>query len=45
MSIDLGDYEKGEHLDGDYDKALAKLQKRLSHIQTAHIIHKPPRRS
>ncbi|MGK6355221.1 polyphosphate kinase 2 family protein [Sphingomonas sp. DT-207] len=40
MAIDLSDYESGEPFDGDYDEALAKLQKRLSHIQTAHIIHK-----
>jgi AMP-polyphosphate phosphotransferase len=40
MAIDLADYEKGEKFDGDYDKALAKLQKRLSHIQYAHIVHK-----
>jgi len=40
MAIDLRDYEKGKHLDGDYDEELAKLQKRLSHIQTAHIIHR-----
>lgn len=40
MAIDLSDFEAGEAFDGDYDKVLAKLQKRLSHIQTAHIIHK-----
>lgn len=42
MTIDLSDYEAGEHLvDSDeYDERLAKLQKRLSHIQTAHMIHK-----
>jgi polyphosphate kinase 2 (PPK2 family) len=40
MAIDLGDYEKGKPFKGDYDKALAKLQKRLSHIQSAHIVHK-----
>lgn len=40
MAIDLSDYEKGEAFDGDYDKALKKLQKRLSHIQYAHIVHK-----
>lgn len=39
MTIDLSDYEKGEKFDGDYDKALAKLQKRLAHIQFAHIVH------
>lgn len=40
MAIDLSDYEAGEPFGGDYDHALAKLQKRLSHIQTAHIVHK-----
>ena len=40
MKIDLSDYETGAKLEGDYEKALAKLQKRLSHIQTAHIVHK-----
>ncbi|MCW3849174.1 polyphosphate kinase [Sphingomonas sp. LB-2] len=40
MKIDLSDYESGDKFDGDYDKALARLQKRLSHIQFAHIVHK-----
>jgi len=40
MTIDLADYEKGKPFDGNYDKALAKLQKRLSHIQYAHIVHR-----
>jgi polyphosphate kinase 2 (PPK2 family) len=41
MTIDLGDYEKGEPIDPDkYDKRLAKLQKRLSRVQVAHILHK-----
>ncbi|MBO9711883.1 polyphosphate kinase [Sphingomonas sp.] len=40
MSIDLSDYEAGKPLKGDYDKKLAKLQKRLSHIHVAHIVHK-----
>jgi len=40
MAIDLSDYEAGEPFDGDYDKALAKIQKRLSHIHYAHIVHK-----
>ncbi|MFL9842151.1 polyphosphate kinase [Sphingomonas sp. ST-64] len=40
MKIDLGDFEAGDPFDGHYKKALRKLQKRLSHIQTAHIIHK-----
>jgi polyphosphate kinase 2 (PPK2 family) len=38
--IDLKDYEAGEPFDGNYDKALAKLQKRLSHIHVAHVVHK-----
>lgn len=42
MTIDLSDYEAGEHkLEGEaYHARLAELQKRLSHIQTAHLIHK-----
>jgi AMP-polyphosphate phosphotransferase len=40
MTIDLSDYEDGLSFDGDYEAELAKLQKRLSHIQTAHIVHK-----
>jgi polyphosphate kinase 2 (PPK2 family) len=40
MKIDLADYEKGEAFDGKYKHALAKLQKRLSHIHYAHIVHK-----
>lgn len=40
MTINLSDFESGAEFDGSYDKALAKLQKRLSHIQTAHIVHK-----
>ncbi len=40
MAIDLGDYEAGERFGGDYHEALAKLQKRLSHIHYAHIVHK-----
>ena len=39
MSIDLSDYEAGAPFDGDYDAALAALQKRLEHVQTAHIIN------
>lgn len=37
--IDLSDYETGGKVD-DYDDRLAALQERLSHIQTAHIVHK-----
>lgn len=40
MKIDLSDYESGDKFDGHYHKALAKLQKRLSHIHFAHIVHK-----
>lgn len=40
MAIDLGDYEKGARVDGDYDALLADLQKRLARAQVAHIVHK-----
>lgn len=40
MAIDLSDYAAGEAFAGDYDKALGKIQKRLSHIHYAHIVHK-----
>ncbi len=40
MTIDLRDYESGKPFDGHYKKALAKLQERLSHIHTAHIVHR-----
>jgi polyphosphate kinase 2 (PPK2 family) len=40
MKIDLSDYESGDEFDGKYAHELEKLQKRLSHIQTAHIVHK-----
>ena len=39
MAIDLSDFEAGQPFEGDYDKALARLQKRLSHIHFAHIVH------
>jgi polyphosphate kinase 2 (PPK2 family) len=39
-TIDLSDFEAGEAFDGDYGRALKKLQKRLSHIHFAHIVHK-----
>ncbi|WP_176592013.1 polyphosphate kinase 2 family protein [Sphingobium sp. EM0848] len=39
MAIDLGDYEKGAKLKGDYETKLAELQQRLAKIQVAHIIH------
>ena len=38
MAIDLADYEKGAAFDGDYDDALAKVQKRLSRLQVAHMV-------
>lgn len=40
MTIDLSDYETGAKLHGDYDEALAAVQKRLSHIQSAFIVHR-----
>src|SRR3569623_1000522 len=40
MAIDLSDFEAGKKYDGDYSDALATLQKRLAHIQVAHIVHK-----
>ena len=40
MTIDLKDFEKGEKYAGDYADDLAKVQKRLAHIQVAHILHK-----
>ncbi|WP_296613216.1 polyphosphate kinase [Sphingomonas sp.] len=40
MTIDLKDFEKGEKYGGDYAGDLAKVQKRLAHIQVAHILHK-----
>ena len=40
MTIDLKNFEKGAKYDGDYDADLAKVQKRLAHIQVAHILHK-----
>jgi len=40
MAIDLSDHESGERYHGHYKKALKKLQKRLSHIHYAHIVHK-----
>ena len=41
MTINLSDFERGEAIDPDkYEKKLARLQKRLGHIQVAHILHK-----
>ena len=39
MTIELSDHEAGKAYDGDYGEDLAKLQKRLAHIQVAHIVH------
>lgn len=39
-AIDLSAFEAGDPFDGNYKKALAKLQKRLAHIHFAHIVHK-----
>jgi AMP-polyphosphate phosphotransferase len=38
MTISLSDYESGDKFDGDFDEALAKVQKRLERIQVAHIV-------
>ncbi len=38
LAIDLADYEKGAPFDGDYDAALAEVQKRLSRLQVAHVV-------
>jgi polyphosphate kinase 2 (PPK2 family) len=42
MSIDLTQYEAGDDYDGRYRRDLAALQKRLEHIQVAHIVNKRP---
>jgi AMP-polyphosphate phosphotransferase len=39
MGIHLSDYEKGEKLEGDYDAALASVQRRLAEILVAHIVY------
>ena len=39
MAVDLSDYEEGAPYAGDYEHDLARLQKRLAHIQVAHIVH------
>ena len=39
MAILLSDYEAGTKLDGDYADQLDAVQKRLAHIQVAHIVH------
>jgi len=38
LAIDLADYERGEAFAGDYDTALAQVQKRLSRLQVAHMV-------
>ncbi len=40
MTIDLKNYETGTPYAGNYAVDIAKLQKRLAHIQVAHIVHK-----
>ena len=40
MTIKLSDYEAGAEYDGDYDKDLAALQKRLSRLFVANHIHR-----
>lgn len=40
MAIDLADYERGRPFDGNYEKELAALQKRLAHIQVAYLVHR-----
>ncbi|MEG8022681.1 polyphosphate kinase [Sphingomonas aerolata] len=42
MPIDLAHYEAGDAYDGKYKRDLANLQKRLEHIQVAHIVNKRP---
>lgn len=39
MAIVLSDYEAAPKHKGDYAEELARLQKRLEHIQIAHIVH------
>jgi AMP-polyphosphate phosphotransferase len=39
MTIRLADYERGPAYEGDFDRDLEKLQKRLEKIQVAHIVH------
>lgn len=40
MSVNLVDYEQGKPFNGDYDKTLAQLQKRLAHILVAYIVYR-----
>lgn len=39
MTLRLSDHETGAKYQGDYDEDLKALQKRLQHIQVAHIVH------
>ena len=39
MAILLSDHESGPKLDGDYAQQLEAVQKRLTQIQIAHIVH------
>lgn len=39
MAIQLSDYEKCDNFEGDFDEELSKLQKRMEHVQVAHIVH------
>lgn len=39
MTLCLSDHETGAKYHGDYDEDLKALQKRLQHIQVAHIVH------
>jgi polyphosphate kinase 2 (PPK2 family) len=40
MAIALSDYESGPEHEGDYGDALKAVQKRLTQIQIAHIVHR-----
>lgn len=40
MKINLSKYESGSEYSGNYAKDLKRLQKRLSELQSLHIIHK-----
>ena len=42
MIIDLSDHESDHKYKGHYRRDLKKVQKRLQHIQVAHIIHERP---
>jgi len=39
MTVNLSQYEAGESFDGNYAKALKKIQKRLAELQALHIVH------